>query len=122
MLYLILIGIISGILGGMGLGGGTLLIPLLCIFFNFSQHIAQGINLIAFIPMSFISLYILKRKKLIKTKAILPIIMSGIIMCFVGFLVSKSIEGFVLRKIFGIFLIILSFYYFYNQIKNRKNN
>ena len=36
-LYLILSGVVSGILGGMGMGGGTLLIPILTIFLNFAQ-------------------------------------------------------------------------------------
>jgi uncharacterized membrane protein YfcA len=45
----ILVGIIGGVLGGMGMGGGTLLIPMLGIFFGLEQHVAQAINLISFI-------------------------------------------------------------------------
>lgn len=41
-------GIISGVVSGMGMGGGTLLIPILTIFFHFNQQLAQGINLLAF--------------------------------------------------------------------------
>ena len=48
--YLILSGIISGIIGGMGMGGGTLLIPILSICLGFEQKQAQGINLLVFIP------------------------------------------------------------------------
>ena len=57
-LWLILFGIIGGVLGGMGMGGGTLLIPLLTIFLNISQQNAQGINLIAFLPMSIVAIII----------------------------------------------------------------
>ena len=44
----IIIGILGGIIGGMGMGGGTLTIPLLTIFLNYEQLKAQGINLIRF--------------------------------------------------------------------------
>jgi uncharacterized protein len=33
-----------------GIGGGVLLVPLLCLFFEIGQHRAQGTSLIALIP------------------------------------------------------------------------
>lgn len=42
---------ICGIASGMfGIGGGTLLVPLLALLFAFGQHRAQGTSLIALIP------------------------------------------------------------------------
>ena len=55
ILYLFLAGLVSGIVGGMGMGGGTLLIPILTIFLDFAQKSAQGINLLFFIIVSFYS-------------------------------------------------------------------
>ena len=46
----ILIGIISGIFSGVGMGGGTILIFLLTMFLDLEQHIAQATNLIYFVP------------------------------------------------------------------------
>ena len=54
---LILAGIVGGIIGGMGMGGGTLLIPILTIFLDVEQKNAQAINLVAFIPMAIIVKY-----------------------------------------------------------------
>ena len=45
----VLIGIISGIVSGTGMGGGTILIFLLTFFMGIEQHIAQATNLIFFI-------------------------------------------------------------------------
>ena len=45
----VLIGIISGIVSGTGMGGGTILIFLLTFLCNVEQHIAQATNLIFFI-------------------------------------------------------------------------
>lgn len=42
---------ISGVASGLfGIGGGTLLVPFLALFFAFGQHRAQGTSLIALIP------------------------------------------------------------------------
>ena len=48
----IVAGILGGIVGGMGMGGGTLTIPILTIFLHYEQLRAQGINLIAFLTSS----------------------------------------------------------------------
>lgn len=42
----ILIGVLSGIVSGTGMGGGTILIFLLTIICNIDQHVAQATNLI----------------------------------------------------------------------------
>ena len=46
----ILIGLVSGVISGMGIGGGTILIPALCFIMNLEQQQAQNINLLFFIP------------------------------------------------------------------------
>ena len=48
----IFIGLISGIVSGTGMGGGTILIFLLTNLLGLDQHIAQATNLIFFIPTS----------------------------------------------------------------------
>ena len=58
VIWLIISGVLGGLLGGMGMGGGTLLIPLLTIFCGLNQHLAQAINLIAFIPMAVVAVMI----------------------------------------------------------------
>jgi len=47
---LLLVGTGVGVLGGMfGLGGGTILVPLLVLLFAFEQHRAQGTTLVALV-------------------------------------------------------------------------
>ena len=110
--WYVITGIISGILGGMGMGGGTTLIPLLTIFGGVSQHSAQAVNLISFIPMAVVALIIHLKNKLIKFDKILYIILPGVITCVVGCFVAKNISGNLLGKFFGGFLIILSIFQF----------
>ena len=66
MIFLeVLAGVIGGIVGGMGMGGGTLTIPILTIFLSYEQLQAQGINLIAFLPMSVVALIIHAKNHLV---------------------------------------------------------
>ena len=55
---LLLVGSGVGVLGGMfGLGGGTILVPLLVLLFAFEQHRAQGTTLVALVlPTGLLSL------------------------------------------------------------------
>ena len=52
----VVIGIVSGMVAALGMGGGTILILLLGIFTNLNQHIIQGSNLIFFIPTSIVAI------------------------------------------------------------------
>ena len=102
-----LAGAISGIIAGMGMGGGTLLIPILTIFLGIEQHLAQGINLIVFVPMSLFALIIHCKNKLVDFKVGIPIILSGIITSICGSLLATKLNNDILRKLFGGFLLLV---------------
>ena len=67
----VLFGFISGIFGGLGMGGGTLLIPLLSIFLGMEQKLCQGINLVAFLVMALFSLIIHFKNGYVVTRGII---------------------------------------------------
>ena len=122
----VVIGIVSGMVAALGMGGGTILILLLGIFTNLNQHIIQGSNLIFFIPTSIVAIIMNIKNKTINYKNALVIIISGIIGAIVGCKVSFNIESNNLKKYFGIFLLgiaIFEIYDFFTQyIKNKKEN
>ena len=64
----ILIGMISGIVSGTGMGGGTILIFLLTFMMGIEQHVAQATNLIFFIPTSIVAIIINIKNKNIDLK------------------------------------------------------
>ena len=66
----ILIGMISGIVSGTGMGGGTILIFLLTFMMGIEQHVAQATNLIFFIPTSIVAIIINIKNKNIDLKLI----------------------------------------------------
>lgn len=113
----ILAGLIGGTIGGMGMGGGTLLIPILTIFLSFSQLQAQGINLIGFVPMSIVALIIHAKNKLVKFKDSWLLALSGSVVSFLSALVATSIKNNILKKLFAIFLIGLGIWQTVEVIK-----
>ena len=115
------IGVIGGLFGGMGMGGGTLLIPLLTIFCSVAQHTAQAINLISFIPMAIVALVIHIKNKLIRYDGVIVIIISGILMCVAGCFLAKIMSGKLLKRFFGAFLIGLSIFQFIDGVKYDKS-
>lgn len=113
-------GLLGGVLGGMGMGGGTILIPLLSIFYSVGQHTAQAINLISFIPMAVVALILHIKNKLVEFNKIVLIIIPGVITCIIGCYIARAITGDVLKRCFGGFLILLSIFQFLTQIKKTK--
>ena len=118
--FYILSGILSGIVGGMGMGGGTLLIPLLTIFLGVSQHTAQGINLIVFIPMGVCAIIIHIINKLIDFKTFFLLIVPAILTSVLAANLSSGLEESQLKTYFGCFLLIVAFFMFLNAIKSSK--
>ena len=102
----IIAGLLSGIIGGMGLGGGAVLLIYLRVFEDTEQLKAQGINLLFFIPIGLTAVIIYAVKKQIKWKTVIPISIFGVAGVFVGIMLAKAVGGELLSKIFAIFLMI----------------
>lgn len=95
-------------MGGMGMGGGTLLIPLLTLAMGVEQHAAQAANLIAFLPMAAFSVKMHKDAGLLKPQGTLEIIIPAVITSVAGGIVAAFLPAVALRKLFGAFLIALA--------------
>ena len=106
----ILIGMISGIVSGTGMGGGTILIFLLTFMMGIEQHVAQATNLIFFIPTSIVAIIIN---------------IFGILGAIIGSNISVYTDVKILKKCFGVFLIIVAINEIYSIIrlykKDKKN-
>lgn len=111
---------LSGLLGSMGLGGGTILIVYLTFFRYMAQTEAQGINLVCFIPIAVLAVIIYSKQGLTDAKVILPLIVFGILGAVVGFVILERIPGEILSKLFGGFLILLSVREFFFSKKANK--
>ena len=124
----IIIGLISGIVSGTGMGGGTVLILLLIALMGIEQHIAQATNLIFFIPTTIVATIANLKNKLIDKKLAITISIFGVIGATLGAIASTKMNVKELRKYFGIFLAIVAIYEIYSFIRKyifkikRENN
>ncbi|MSS43253.1 sulfite exporter TauE/SafE family protein [Anaerosalibacter bizertensis] len=104
---LFIIGFFSGIVSGMGIGGGTILIPSLILFTQLTQKQTQGINLIVFIPISIVALIVHYINKNIEFKLAFLIIIGGIIGALIGSSIAVKINPNILKKLFSILLLCI---------------
>lgn len=118
-MILSLIGLISGIVSGMGIGGGTILIPSLVLFTSLTQQQAQGINLIVFIPTAAVALYIHFKNKNLVLSITIQILLAGFIGSIIGSKLAVNMSSSVLRKVFGVFLFFMGIYEFFSK-KHKK--
>ena len=102
------VGLLAGILGGMGMGGGTILIPALTIFLGVNQHVAQATNVIAFLPMAALVLPAHKKNGLLRTDDVWEIVIPALITTVLAGFVMAALPTQVLKKLFGIFLVSLA--------------
>lgn len=115
MFITILAGFFSGIVSGMGIGGGAILIPILTMFLNVGQQGAQCVNLVYFIPTAIAALVIHIKNKSVDFKAALPIIAFGIIGAILGSWIAVYMSADVLRKIFAVFLFAVGINQFFGK-------
>lgn len=115
---LFFIGLLSGIISGMGIGGGAILIPGLILFSKLNQHQAQGINLTVFIPIAMVALITHYKEKNIDLKTAAPIIITGIIGAFIGSSMAMRMTPSILRKFFAAFLFVMGTYEIFGKAKN----
>ena len=118
----ILIGIVSGIISGAGMGGGTILIFLLSFVMGVEQHIAQATNLIFFIPTSIVAIIVNLKNKNIDLKLATIISICGVIGAIIGANIAINIDVGLLKRFFGIFLAVVAINEIYSIIKLYKTD
>jgi len=120
-MIIILIGLAAGIISGMGIGGGAILLPALVIFVNPEQHVAQSVNLLFFIPTAIVALAIHIKHKNVNFKRGIPIMLFGLAGAILGSKLALAMDGNILRKIFGIFLLVMGLYEIFVKSKIKKS-
>ena len=99
------------------MGGGTILILLLSISLKLDQHVAQGVNLIFYIPTALTSVIVNLKNKNILWKEVYIVIAVGLIAAAISAQISSKMNVKMLRKLFGAFLIGIALYEIYSWYK-----
>lgn len=98
-------GLATGVLSGFGIGGGTLLLIYMTTFAHVEQDLAQGINLLYFLPAAATALLSHRKNGYLRKDAAVPAILAGLAGTACAALFATALEVEVLRKCFGVFLL-----------------
>lgn len=120
MIALILTGFVSGIISGMGIGGGTVLIPVLTVLMGVEQKQAQAVNLVYFVPTALMALINHGKNGRIEKNVLLKIIVPGALGAILGAFIAMNVNSGMLRRCFGYFLAVMGALEVYKGIKHQK--
>ncbi len=115
-------GLLSGVIGAMGLGGGAVLLIYLTVFEKANQLTAQGVNLLFFIPIGLLSVIIYAIKKQIKWKTVLLLSAGGLVGAAAGVWLSEFVGSELLGKIFGGLLAVAGVWQIISSFKSKKTD
>ena len=109
-ILLILLSCFSGVVAGMGMGGGTFLIPVLTLVFAMPQKTAQAMNLLVFIPTAVVSLVIHMKNHFVAYKIGFRLIAVGVVASVLASWLALNTNQEVLRRLFGGFLVLVGLF------------
>ncbi len=109
VIVILIIGIVAGMFSGfIGIGGGLIVVPCLVYFLGMSQHIAQGTSLAMMLPpIGAIAVYNYYKAGVVDFKVAAILCISFIIGSFFGSKIAISLSPAVIKKAFGILIILL---------------
>ncbi len=115
-----LAGLICGVLSGLGIGGGTLLMVYMTAMAGIGQTVAQGINLLYFLPTAACALFLHAKNRLLHLRVIVPAAIGGCVCAVGAALLATAIDTELLRRLFGGFLLIVGVKEVFYRDKNAK--
>ncbi|MBA1336737.1 MAG: hypothetical protein HPY66_3173 [Firmicutes bacterium] len=104
---LVLIGLITGLCNGLfGSGGGTILVPSMIFIMGTEEHKAHATAILVILPLTILSTLVYYRSSYISWPLTLKVVSGGIAGSVIGAKLLNRIPSWILRKVFGLFMII----------------
>jgi uncharacterized membrane protein YfcA len=110
MLLYLLLGLVAGTFSGLiGIGGGTIIVPVLVFLFGLSQHQAQGTTLALLVPpIGFLAAWTYYKQGYVDLRIAALICVGFFLGGLVGAKLATKLSNVVLERIFGIALLLIS--------------
>jgi hypothetical protein len=104
-----LLGLAVGFLAGLlGVGGGTVLVPVLVLGQQIPQHTAQGISLLLIVPVGLVGAVSYAREGQVAMRALPGLLAGGAVGAVLGALLAHAIRAPMLSRFFAVFLLAAS--------------
>lgn len=109
-MYVVLIGLAAGFLGGMvGIGGGVLIVPALVLIMGLSQHHAQGTSLAMMLfPVGLFAVINYYKKGYVDFKYAGLLAIGFVLGSYLGSKFSLGLNEVIVKRIFAVVMIILA--------------
>ncbi len=102
----VLLGVLVGTVAGfVGIGGGTILVPILVLGQNIDQHTAQGISLLMIIPVGVVGVVSYAQRGRIVVPGFPALLAGGAIGALMGALLAHRTKAPTLTRLFAILLL-----------------
>ncbi len=103
----IVVGFLVGGLGGLlGVGGGTILVPILVLGEGYPQHLAQGVSLLMILPTGIAGGFSHLRHGHVMVRILPALMAGGAVGALLGAFLAHRIESASLTRLFAVFLLI----------------
>lgn len=110
---------LSGICGAMGLGGGSVLILYLTLIKKTDRIVAGGVNLMFFLPVAAVSVFLSLKNKIYRLSEIWLIALSGAVFSVAGTYLAIYLKSEFVTKAFGVVLLFFGASQALSVIKNK---
>jgi uncharacterized membrane protein YfcA len=110
IIILVIIGLMAGVFGGMfGVGGAIIMIPALVYFLGVDQHTAQGTSIAIMLPpIGLFAAYNYYKAGQVNIWYAVIIAVAFLVGGFFGSKIALALPENLMKKIFGIFLILVA--------------
>ncbi|MCI9609856.1 MAG: sulfite exporter TauE/SafE family protein [Oscillibacter sp.] len=99
-------GLGASVVSAWGVGGGTLLLLVMTLFLGVDQRTAQGINLLFFLPTAASALVCHARGGYLDKPTLKAAVPAAVTAALMGAWISNAIDVELLRKPFGVYLLL----------------
>ena len=107
----VILGVCGGLISGtLGLGSGTIFVPVLVLILLFPQKSAQGTALAVMVPMALVGAlrYWANPQIEVKLPVVGLIVIGAVVGAFVGTELAYRLPGHVLKKFFAVYLLVVA--------------
>jgi uncharacterized membrane protein YfcA len=109
MIWLILIGVAAGVLGGLlGVGGGVLFVPGLVIVVGLTQHEAEATSLLAIVPVALVGAVRQNRYGNVRRDDALLVGVLSVAGVAGGVALANALSGTALRTAFAALILLIA--------------
>ena len=103
------VGVVAGVYAGLlGVGGGVVMVPVMVLLLDQTQHVAEGTSLLAIVGTSLIAVRAHRRSGRVVPRWARLLAAGGVMGAILGSLVATTLihDETVLRRLFGVFLLL----------------